>query len=179
MAKSESVHKQIVRVRKPKVHITYEVAKPDGTQELKELPFVVGVMADLSGHPDPQAPLPKLSQRKMVSIDRDNFDEVLKGMKPRLAIEVDNTLNPKEQSLKVELRFSKLGDFDPDKVAEQVMPELLEARRKLKELRSLAEVRPDLADDLQALLEKTEIRDKAARATGAEGAGGEGTGTSS
>ena len=85
----ESIQSKLGRVRPPRVHITYDVEVGDAIQ-LKELPFVVGVLSDLSGRPDEA--LPPLKDRKFVEIDRDNFDAVLKGMKPRLAYRVDNKL---------------------------------------------------------------------------------------
>ena len=88
MAK-ESTQKKLSRVRPPRVQITYDVEVGDAI-ETKELPFVLGVLADLSGQP--KEPLPKLKERKFVQIDRDNFDDVLKGTAPRLALRVDNKL---------------------------------------------------------------------------------------
>ena len=91
---AESLQHKLDRVRSPRVHITYDV-ETGGAIEMKELPFVVGILADLSGQPE--VPLPRLKERKFVEIDRDNFDEVLKGMKPRLALRVDNTLADDEK----------------------------------------------------------------------------------
>src|SRR5919198_4991638 len=104
----ESIQKKIGRVRPPRVHITYDV-EIGGAIQLKEIPFVVGVLADLSGKPD--EPLPPLKDRKFVEIDRDNFNSVLKGMKPRLAFRVDNKLGDSDTKLGVELRFNDLDDF--------------------------------------------------------------------
>jgi len=83
----ESTQQKLSRIRSPRVHLTYEV-EVGGAIQLKELPFVVGVLSDLSGKPD--EPLPRLKDRKFVEIDRDNFNKVLAGMKPRLAFQVDN-----------------------------------------------------------------------------------------
>jgi type VI secretion system protein ImpB len=130
MAKKESIQHKLDRVRAPRVQITYDV-EIGGAIENKELPFVVGVLADLSGKP--AEPLPKLKDRKFVEIDRDNFNQVLEGMKPRLAFRVDNKLGGKEDSqIGVELKFKSMDDFHPEQVAQQVEPlrKLIEARRK-------------------------------------------------
>ena len=108
MARESTQHK-LDRVRSPRVHITYDVEIGDAI-EMKELPFVMGVLADLSGKPD--APLPRLRDRKFVEIDRDNFNDVLKGMKPRLAFRVDNKLTDDDTKLGVELRFQNLDGID-------------------------------------------------------------------
>src|ERR1043165_2418299 len=107
----ESTQKKLGRVRPPRVHITYDVEIGDAIQ-LKEIPFVVGVLSDLSGKPD--EPLPALKDRKFVEIDRDNFNQVLKGMKPRITYHVDNKLGDSDTKLGVELRFEDLDDFEPD-----------------------------------------------------------------
>jgi type VI secretion system protein ImpB len=134
MAK-ESLQKKIGRVRPPRVQITYDV-ETGGAIQKKELPFVAGVLADLSG--DPAAPLPAVKDRKFVQIDRDNFDKVLGKMAPRLAFKVDNKLSDDDTKLGVELNFSSLEDFEPQKLAEKVEPlrKLIEVRRKLANLRS-------------------------------------------
>src|SRR3990172_10136732 len=103
MAKKESIQHRLDRVRPPRVHITYDV-EVGGAIEMKELPFVVGVLADLSGKPEET--LPRLKDRKLVEIDRDNFNAVLKGTKPRLAYRVDNRLTGDDTKLNVELRFA-------------------------------------------------------------------------
>ncbi|MDR3409657.1 MAG: type VI secretion system contractile sheath small subunit [Formivibrio sp.] len=133
---SESTQKKLNRVRPPRVQITYDVEVGDAI-ETKELPFVMGVMGDYTGHN--KEPLPKLKDRKFVQIDRDNFDDVLKGMAPRLAMRVDNTLTQESDSqLSVELNFQKLEDFEPQNVVSQVEPlrQLLEARARLADLRN-------------------------------------------
>lgn len=131
----ESLQKKIGRVRPPRVQITYDV-ETGGAIEKKELPFVVGVLADLSGQPD--KPLLTVKDRKFVEIDRDNFDKVLAKTEPRLAFKVDNKLSNDDTKLGVELRFSNMEDFEPQNVAEQVEPlrKLIELRRKLSNLRS-------------------------------------------
>jgi len=134
MAK-ESTQQKLSRVRPPRVQITYDVEIGDAI-ETKELPFVLGVLGDYSGQPKTE--LPKLKERKFVAIDRDNFDEALKGMAPRLALQVDNTLKGDDSRLSVELNFNKLEDFEPQRIVEQVDPlrQLLEIRTRLSDLRN-------------------------------------------
>ena len=133
--KKESLQKDITRVRPPRVHLTYDV-ETGGAIQKKELPFVAGVLADLSG--DAAVPLPPVKNRKFVEIDRDNFDNVLNKMAPRIVFKVDNKLNNDDTKLGVELKFSSMEDFEPQKVAEQVEPlrKLIELRKKLSNLRS-------------------------------------------
>ncbi|RPI72504.1 MAG: type VI secretion system contractile sheath small subunit [Desulfobacteraceae bacterium] len=146
---AESIQKKISRVRPPRVHITYDVEVGDAIVK-KEIPFVVGVMADLSGKPE--EPLPEVKDRKFVEIDRDNFDNVLEGMKPRLAFKVDNKLTNDGSVLPLELKFKSLNDFHPERVAEQVQPlaKLVDARKKLFDLLS----KLDGNDSLSALLQE-------------------------
>ncbi len=129
MARESTQHK-IDRVRPPRVHITYDV-ETGGAIEMKELPFVLGVMSDLSGKPDEA--MPRLRDRKFVEIDRDNFNDVMKGMHPRLAYSVDNKLANDDTKLGVELRVNSIDDFEPEQVAKQVEPlrKLMEIRRQL------------------------------------------------
>lgn len=130
---SESNQHKLDRVRPPRVQITYDV-ETEGSIQKKELPFVVGVIADLSGKPE--TPLPKLKDRKFVDVDRDNFDDVLKGMNPRVTLSVENRLQNDNSKLAVELKFSSMEDFEPQKLVEQVEPlrKLMEARDKLNQL---------------------------------------------
>jgi len=134
MAK-ESTQQKLSRVRPPRVQITYDVEIGDAI-ETKELPFVLGVLGEYSGQP--KAELPKLKERKFVAVDRDNFDEALKGMAPRLALQVDNTLKGDDSRLSVELNFNKLEDFEPQRIVDQVDPlrQLLEIRTRLSDLRN-------------------------------------------
>ncbi len=135
MAKQSAQHK-LDRVRPPRVQITYDV-EIGGAIEIKELPFVVGVLGDFTGNPE--QPLPKLKERKFVEVNPDNFDTVLEGMKPHLSFAVENKLSddPDAPNLKVDLKFSKLDDFEPANVAKQVKPlkELLDLRTRLSDLR--------------------------------------------
>jgi type VI secretion system protein ImpB len=162
----ESVFDKKKRIRPPRVNITYEVER-GGAMVMKELPFVVGVISDLSGNP--KESLGKLKERKFVEIDRDNFDEVLKSMTPRVQMRVDNTLTG-EGELSVDLSFNKLADFEPEAIVNQVEPlkKLLEVRGKLKDLQSRAEGNDRLEEMLNAVIENDALRDKLKDATGAE-----------
>jgi type VI secretion system protein ImpB len=166
MARESTQHK-LDRVRSPRVHITYDVEIGDAI-EMKELPFVMGVLADLSGKPD--APLPRLRDRKFVEIDRDNFNDVLKGMKPRLAFRVDNKLTDDDTKLGVELRFQNLDDFSPERVAEQVEPlkKLMEVRQQLKGLLAKTDGNDRLAERLQEIISNTEKLQQLGHETGLE-----------
>src|SRR5436190_2917266 len=106
---SESQQHKLDRVRRPRVQITYDV-ETNGAMVKMELPFVVGVMADLSGQP--KESLRPLKERKFVPIDRDNFNEVLKRAAPRLAMKVQNRLTDEDTKLAVELNFQHLDDFE-------------------------------------------------------------------
>jgi type VI secretion system protein ImpB len=165
----ESTQHKLDRVRPPRVHITYDVEIGDAI-ELKELPFVVGVLADLSGKPDEA--LPRLRDRKFVDIDRDNFNDVLKGMKPRLAYKVDNKLTNDESKMGVELRFNNLDDFEPEQVVNQVEPlrKLLEVRKQLSDLLAKTDGNDKLNERLQEIISNTELLQKIGQETGTEAA---------
>ncbi len=135
MARQSTQHK-LDRVRPPRVHVTYDVEVGDAI-ELKELPFVMGVLGDFTGQPT--EPLPRLRDRKFVEVNPDNFDSVLEGMKPHLTFSVENKLSEDSNApqLKVDLHFKSMDDFEPENVARQVKPlkELLDLRTKLSDLR--------------------------------------------
>ena len=172
----ESTQQKLSRVRPPRVHITYEVEVGDAIV-MKELPFVVGVLADLSGKPE--EPLPRLRDRKFIEIDRDNFNDVLKGMKPRLAFRVDNKLTNDDTKVGVELRFNSMDDFEPERVVNQVEPlkKLLETRRQLSALLAKTDGNDQLSERLQEIITNTELLKKVGEEAGLGGAdsGGEGT----
>ena len=151
----ESVHQKLTRVRKPRVHITYDVDVGNAI-ETKELPFVAGVMADLSGQP--KEALPRIKDRKFVEIDRDNFNQVLAGVKPRLTFRVPNRLANDDSTLGVELQFNSLEDFGPEAVAQQVEPlrKLVEARQRLHELALRVNASDRLEELLQDVVQNTE-----------------------
>ncbi|MEO7652410.1 MAG: type VI secretion system contractile sheath small subunit [Bryobacteraceae bacterium] len=154
MAK-ESTQKKLGRVRPPRVHITYDV-ETGGAIEKRELPFVVGVLADLSGNPD--KPLPAIKDRKFVDIDRDNVDQVMAKIEPRLTFKVENRLSEDDTMIPVELRFRKMDDFAPAAVAEQITPlrKLMERRRSLANLRSSLMGNEKLDSILQDALTNTD-----------------------
>ena len=167
MPKKESIQHKIDRVRPPRVHITYDV-EVGGAIELKELPFVVGVLGDFSGMPD--EPLPRLKDRKIVEIDRDNFDQVLAAMKPRLSYRVDNKLTSDGSKVGVDLRFKSLDDFHPDSVVQQVEPlnKLVEARKKLSDLLSKMDGNDKLEEILNDIVANTESQQQLSTALGLE-----------
>ncbi|GAB6909189.1 Type VI secretion protein, VC_A0107 family [Desulfosarcina cetonica] len=164
---AESLQHTLDRVRSPRVQITYDVEIGDAI-EMKEIPFVVGVLADLSGKPD--EPLPKVKDRKFVEIDRDNFNQVLAGMKPRLAYRVDNKLTNDDSKMAVELRFKSLDDFHPERVAEQVTPvrKLVEARKRLSDLLAKLDGNDKLDELLQDVLANTDSIEKLGQEAGVE-----------
>ncbi len=146
---SGSVHDKLNRVRKPRVHITYDV-ETEGAAVVRELPFVVGVMGDFSG--DPTAPLRPMAERKFIQIDRDNFNDVMARMTPGVKMKVDNKLADDGSQMAVELKFNSMDDFDPAKIVEQVpaLKALMETRNKLRDLMS----KVDRSEDLENLLEQ-------------------------
>lgn len=164
---SESLQKKVGRVRPPRVQLVYEV-ETNGALEKKELPFVVGVMADLSGQP--KEPLKPLKERKFAEIDRDNFNKILEKAAPRLAIKVQNKLTDDDTKLAVELNFKNMDDFEPGRVAEQVAPlkELLDMRHRLKQLLSKMEGNDKLESLLADVLSNTEKAMALAREMGIE-----------
>lgn len=145
---AESVQHKLNRVRKPRVHLTYDV-ETEGSEVKRELPFVVGVMGDFSGKP--YEPLKPLKDRKFTQIDRDNFDDVLARMTPGAQFKVDNTLTGDGSQLAVDLKFKSMDDFEPGAVVDQIEPlrKLLAARNKLRDLMS----KVDRSEDLERLLE--------------------------
>lgn len=164
MGKESTQHK-LDRARAPRVQITYDL-EMGGAIEMKELPFVMGVMADLSGQP--AEPPPRLGDRKFVEIDNDNFDQVLKGMKPRLAYHVDNKLSNDDSKLGIELTFESMDDFKPENVANQVEPlrKLLEIRRELAGLLAKTQGNEALSDRLKEIMEKTELQQQVSKEAG-------------
>jgi type VI secretion system protein ImpB len=145
---SDSLQKWVGRNRPPRVQITYDVEIGDAVEK-KELPLVVGLLADLSGQP--AEPLPKLKDRRLVEIDRDNFNEIMGKIAPRLDLSVPDTMKG-EGNLKIELNFKEFDDFHPEAIVKQVprLAKLLEARQQLRDL--LAKL--DGNDELDTLLEK-------------------------
>jgi type VI secretion system protein ImpB len=146
---SQSIHSKLSRVRKPRVHITYDV-ETEGAAVETELPFVVGVIGDFSGKPNPPLP-PSLKDRKFVQIDRDNFNEVLARMRPAVEYSVPNLITG-SGNIHVRLDFKEMSNFEPGWVATHVkeIADVLEVRNKLKELL----IKADRSSDLETLLEQ-------------------------
>ncbi|MBL1262045.1 MAG: type VI secretion system contractile sheath small subunit [Thiotrichaceae bacterium] len=146
---ADSIHDKLKRVRKPRVHITYDV-ETNGAVTKKELPFVMGVMGDYSG--DNTEDKKPLKDRKFAQIDRDNFNEIMSKTAPKLNMKVENTLANDGSEMSVSLDFKEMEDFEPHKLVEQVEPlkKLMETRNKLRDLLSKA----DRSDELESLLEE-------------------------
>lgn len=168
---SESIHDKLKRVRKPRVHITYEV-ETEGAVVVKELPFVVGVVGDFSGNPT--EPLKPLKDRKFIQIDRDNFNDVMKRMTPGLNMRVENTLKGDGSEMAVQLKFNSLDDFDPANVVKQVEPlrRLLETRDKLRDLAAKVDRSEDLERVLENVLQNTQELKKLGDELGVSGSEG-------
>jgi len=154
----------LTRVRPPRVHITTDVETGDAIQ-MKELPFIVGVLGDLSGQP--AEPLASLRDRKFVEITPDNFDAVLEKMKPRLALSVDNRLQPEKDDpgkLKVDLTFNSLEDFEPQRVAENVpaLKDLLDLRTQLGSFKASFQGNPNFEEKLDEIIKNSEKRSQLA-----------------
>lgn len=157
MAKKDSVHKKLDKVRPPRVQLTYDVEVGDAIEQ-KEIPFVVGVLGDFTGQRDADKPMAKLKDRKFVGVDTDNFDDVMKGMAPKASFRVKNKLSATGGEFAVNLNFDKMEDFRPEAVVEQVEPlrKLLEARTKLSDLRNKLAGNEKLEDILADVLSNTE-----------------------
>src|SRR6476646_12221926 len=161
----ESLQKKVGRVRPPRVHIVYDVQVGDAIEK-RDLPFVAGVLADLSGMPE--KPLPPIAKRKFVQIDRDNINDVMKNIGPRLAFKVDNRLSEDDTKLNVELRFESMDDFAPARIAQQVTPlrKLLEMRNNLANIRSTLIGNEKLEKLLQQVVQDQELLQQAGTEAG-------------
>ena len=171
---AESTQHVLSRVRPPRVQITYDV-EIGGAIEKKQLPFIVGILADLSGQPS--EPLPKVKDRKFVEIDRDNFDDVLAAAAPRLAIRVPNKLKPDaNEMLNVELKFKSMDDFGPVALVQQIEPlrKLFEARNRLRDLLTKLDGNDELDAILREVVASTEEQSKLRSELGAAQASGDG-----
>jgi len=148
----ESIQQKLSRVRKPRVHITYEV-ETEGASVQRELPFVVGVMGDYIGN-EPQVPVKSLKERKFINIDRDSFDDVMTRLGPGLRLKVENTLAGDGSNIPVQLKFNSLEDFEPGRVLQQVEPlrKLLDTRNRLRELMNVVDRSEGLEVELEKLL---------------------------
>ncbi|KQR84076.1 type VI secretion system contractile sheath small subunit [Sphingomonas sp. Leaf343] len=146
---ADSVHDKLKRVRKPRVHITYDV-ETEGAQEVKELPFVVGVLGDFSG--DSAVAKKALKERKFVDLKKDKFDTVMARIEPAVKLKVDNTIEKNGKEFEVNLKFRSMDDFEPEQIVQQVEPlrKLMETRNALRDLMAKA----DGSEQLEGLLEK-------------------------
>jgi type VI secretion system protein ImpB len=149
---ADSLQKWVGRNRPPRVQITYDVEIGDAIEK-KELPFVVGLMSDLSG--EPANPLPKLRDRRFVEIDRDNFNEVMEKISPRLDLKVSDVMKG-EGDLKIELEFKEFDDFHPEAIVKKIprLAKLLEARQILRDLVGKLDGNDDLNDLLSDVVSK-------------------------
>jgi type VI secretion system protein ImpB len=154
----ESIQKKLDRVRPPRVQIKYEVEIGDAL-ELKELPFVVGVLGDYSGKPAES--MPAVKDRRFVNIDRDNFNDVLREMKPRLVFGVEDKVTGKaEGKFNIELNFNNIDDFNPESVVRQVDPlrKLADTRRELELLKTKMDGNDKLVSLLEKVLDSSELK---------------------
>jgi len=152
---AESIHNKLKRVRKPRVHITYDV-ETNGAVAKKEIPFVMGVMGDYSG--DNTKDKKALKDRKFSQIDRDNFNDIMAKTAPKLNLKVENTLAGDGSEMAIDLDFNHMEDFEPHKIVDQVEPlkKLLQTRDRLRDLLSKADRSEELEDILENILNNTE-----------------------
>lgn len=153
----ESIQHKLDRVRPPRVQITYDVEIGNAIV-MKELPFVMGIMADLAGHP--ASPPPPLKQRKFIEIDRDNFNDIMEKIRPRLTLRVDNKLTNDGSQMSAELFFHSMDDFQPLNVVKKIelLRKLYEARTKLKDMLTKLDGNDALDELLHAVINNTEQR---------------------
>lgn len=165
-----NIHKKLERVRKPRVHLMYEV-ETGGAAVKRELPFVVGVLGDFSGNPS--QPLKPLRDRKFVQIDRDNFQDVMASMTPELNFKVENKLAGDKSQMVVSLKFNSMEDFEPARVAQQVesLKKILETRNKLSDLIAKADRSSELESLLESALQDPEAMKKLSRELGVDVSG--------
>jgi type VI secretion system protein ImpB len=169
-----SIHDKLERVRKPRVHITYQV-ETEGAQVERELPFVVGVLGDFSG--DPTEPLKPLKERKFIQIDRDNFNDVMARLTPGLNLKVENTLAGDGSQIAVDLKFRSMEDFEPAAVVNQVpaLKKLQETRNQLRDLMTKIDRSEDLEKVLERVLKNSDELKQMNTALGGEAPSGDGS----
>ena len=155
MAKRESVQKKLQRIRPPRVQLTYDVEVGDG-REIKELPFVVGVLGDFSAASELEKT--KLKDKKFINVDLVNIDEVMQSLAPRASFQVENSLTEESGTISVDLVFNAMDDFRPEQVVQQVEPlrKLVEARERLTDLRNKISNNERLEDLLDDILKNTD-----------------------
>ncbi len=154
-----SIHNKLEKVRKPRVHITYEV-ETNGASSKKELPFVIGITGDFTGHNTDN--LKSLKDRRFIQIDSENYDDILKRMNPQLSFAVENSMSDDETEMAVDLSFESLSDFSPASIVKQVEPlqALMETRNKLRDLLTKVDRSDELESILEDVLSNTDNLDK-------------------
>lgn len=169
---AESIHDKLKRVRKPRVHITYDL-ETNGAREEKEIPFVMGVMGDYSG--DNAEAKKALKDRKFASIDSENFNDLMSKISPELRLKVENTLENDGSEMAMNLAFNSMDDFEPQRIVEQVEPlkQLLETRNKLRDLLTKADRSEDLEKVLEDVLSNTEALNSLSGELGVDGSDAE------
>ena len=167
MAKRESVQKKLQRIRPPRVQLTYDVEIGDG-KEVKELPFVVGVLGDFSAASELEKT--KLKDKKFISVDLENIDEVMESLAPRASFQVENTISEEGGRMGVDLTFNSMADFRPENVVQQVDPlrKLVDARERLSDLRNKISNSERLEDLLDEVLKNTDQIRKMSAEAGAD-----------
>ena len=165
---SESIHDKLKRVRKPRVHLTYDL-ETNGNNVEKEIPFVMGVMGDYSG--DNTEGKKALKERKFAQIDRDNFNDLMGKVNPKLSVKVDNTLEGDDSQMGVDLDFKTMEDFEPHKIVDQVEPlkHLLETRNKLRDLLTKADRSEELENVLEDVLSNMDKLETLGKELGVDG----------
>ena len=165
----ESMQHKLDRVRPPRVQITYDVEIGDAIV-MKQLPFVMGIMADLSGKPE--NPPPKVKARKFVEIDRDNFDHIMTSIQPRLALRVPNKLDPNEEHMSAILLFNTITDFEPLNVVKQIEPlnKLYQAHVRLKDLMTKLDGNDPLDEMLREIITNPDQREALKKELGLDAA---------
>lgn len=166
MSMQDSIHDKLKRVRKPRVHITYDV-ETSGNQQTRELPFVIGVLGDYSG--DNIGGRKTLKDRKFITVERDNFDATMAKIAPTLSFRVDDVISSQTGSLQtsslqtrkelsVELEFHSLDDFAPENIVAQIPPlkALLDARNRLRDLMTKVDRSEPLEDLLELVLQSSD-----------------------
>ncbi len=167
---ADSIHDKLKRVRKPRVHITYDL-ETNGAVVEKEIPFVMGVMGDYSG--DNTENKKALKDRKFSQIDRDNFNEVMAKIEPSAAMKVENTLEGDDSEMSVDLNFKNIEDFEPHKIVDKVEPlkKLMDTRNKLRDLLTKADRSEELENILEDVLSSTEALASLSGELGVDGEG--------
>lgn len=170
-----SSQQMLSRVRRPRIHITYDVEIGDA-QQTRELPFVVGVLADFSG--DSSEPKKPLAERKLIQVDGSNFDEVMAKIAPAVNCRVKNTMADDDSEIPVQLRFNSMSDFEPASIVQQVEPlrKLYETRNRLRDLISKLDRSEELGDVLaKCLTDESQMQELSSSLGDAGNAGEEAT----